>query len=553
MKVRSVEITGKIGKHKWSYIVGDREHSIAPVSADQQTTINRSSLRRSSVNYLVFTACASIYLLPFMRLLLAGTDEGTLVEGAVRVLHGQVFARDFFEVMGPGTFYWLAAFLKLFGATFFAERVCLFVTSLGTFLLMYYLSRRVCRRYQISPPIFLAGVYFSNIWPMVNHHVDSNFFALLSIACIVLWKDTRKNLLLLAAGAGAGITTCILQPKGILLLLAFFLWLWIQRRRQASQSLLWLVAAGYFGLVGLMLLYFWSRGALRDLLYINLVWPYQNYGAVNAIPYARGLLQYWTHWAAPIHGVRWLIPLAVVLFAPFLLIAVLPALVLLLAIPHGKHNLRPEILLYWLCGWALWLSEVHRRDISHLISGSPLLIILCIHFLAEYRGKIADLSLQLLSVCAVALATVNLFLVLSAHPFQTRVGTVVVFKPDPVLTFLDTHVPAGTEIFTYPYCPVYYFFSATTNPTRYSLLMYNYNTASQFHDAIRTLDQRKVRYVVWDTKFEAEAAHLFTAVSFQPAGGFIMEPYLASHYRVVRDLGGMQILERKPDGSAAQH
>ncbi len=93
-------------------------------------------------SYLLYTLFACLYILPFMRLYMLGTDEGILDNGAVRIVHGQVFARDFFEVIGPGTFYWLAAFLRLFGISFMATRICLFITSLGTALLMYFLSRR---------------------------------------------------------------------------------------------------------------------------------------------------------------------------------------------------------------------------------------------------------------------------------------------------------------------------------------------------------------------------------------------------------------------------
>ena len=144
---------------------------------------------------------------------LQGTDEGLLVYGAVRVAHGQIFARDFFEVMGPGTFYWLAMFFKLFGVTFLATRICLFVTSLGTGLLMYFLSRRVCERYQTLPCILFAGTYFSFLWPAISHHVDSNFFALASVACAVVWQDRRKDGLLLAAGVLAGATTWFFNPR----------------------------------------------------------------------------------------------------------------------------------------------------------------------------------------------------------------------------------------------------------------------------------------------------------------------------------------------------
>lgn len=525
------------------------------VSVPLYAPTRNPSGQRSYISYMVFILCAAIYMLPFMRIVWIGTDEGTLVYGAVRIAHGQVFARDFFEVMGPGTFYWLAVFFKLFGVTFLAARICLFVTSLGTALMMYFLSRRVCGRYQILPAVLLVGAYFSALWPIVNHHVDSNFFALLSVACIVLWRRTRRNILLFAAGALAGVTTCVIQPKGILLLSAFLVWTWIQQhRRPALLPSLLRIVGGYSLILGLTLFYFWSRGALRDLIYMNFVWPSQHYGKVNVVPYALGLHQYWSHWAIPIHGVPWLTPLAFVLFVPYLLAAVLPGLVPLLGIPLREDNLKPEILLYWLCGWAMWLSEFHRRDIGHLVAGSPLLIILCIHFLAQYRGRIAALALQFLAVCAGSLAAVNLILVLSATSVATRVGIVAMFKQNPTLAFLDSHVAPGAEIFAYPYCPMYYFLSGTENPTRYSLLVYNYNTPSQFLDAIQALNRQKVEYVLWDTRFYSTAG----ISNFIPQGrtgtaGFLMENYLESNYRVVQDVDGMRIMERQADDHADQH
>src|ERR1700723_235710 len=135
--------------------------STAPVHHSARRAVFPERLK----SYLLFIVCASLYILPFMRLYMLGTDEGTLDYGAVRVVHGQVFARDFFEVIGPGTFYWLAAFFKLFGVSFLTTRICLFLTSLGTALLMYFLSRRVCERYRILPCSLLAGTYFGGLWP----------------------------------------------------------------------------------------------------------------------------------------------------------------------------------------------------------------------------------------------------------------------------------------------------------------------------------------------------------------------------------------------------
>jgi hypothetical protein len=222
--------------------------------------------KRDYIAYLIFAFCASLYFLPFMPILLGNGDEGLLVAGAVRITHGQVLAHDFFEVVGPGTFYWLALFFKLFGMTFVATRLCLFVTSLGTGLAMYFLSRRICKQYQALPCILLAATYFGSSWPAISHHVDSNCFALLTVACAILWQGKRKLGLLFAAGALAGATTCFLQPKGVLLMLALLVWLWIQhRRRSASLSWLGAVAAGYSSVLAVMLLYFWSRHALCSI------------------------------------------------------------------------------------------------------------------------------------------------------------------------------------------------------------------------------------------------------------------------------------------------
>jgi hypothetical protein len=509
--------------------------------------------KRGYFPYLVFMLCAGVYLFPFMRLLLQTPPEGLLVYGAVRIVHGQVFARDFFEVVGPGTFYWLALFFKFFGVTFAATRICLFVTSLATGLAMYFLSRRICTQYQVLPSILLAGAYFGTLWPTISHHVDSNCFALLAVVCVIVWQDKHSPGLLFAAGALAGATTCFLQQKGGLLLIALLLWLWLQRLRKSTSLLsLGAAAGGYISVLALVLVYFWSQHALWDLIYANVIWPSQHYSAVNVVPYAQGMVRdCWDHFVVAKAGLRWTIATASVLITPFLLVAALPALLPALAARSIRNKVRPEVVLYWLCGIALWLSEIHRKDIFHLVFGSPLLIILCIYYLQQYRAKIADLALQILAISATCLAGFNLFLALSARPTATRVGSVALFKNVSGLASLDEKVRPGEEVFAYPYCPMYYFLSGTTNPTRYGGLLYNFNTPEQFDEVVQVLERRRVKYVLWDTHFQAkEVAALFPASARISPGALIIEPYLESHYKVVWADANTRLLERKGEGHA---
>jgi hypothetical protein len=524
--------------------------STIPVAQPESRSTAITKLTHSYAGYLLFVPCAALYLLPFMRIMLSMLDEGILIEGAVRVAHGQLFARDFFEIMGPGTFYWLGAFFKVFGTTFLATRVCLFLTSLGTGLLIYVLTRRISGRFRTLPCLLVAGTYFGLLWPAISHHVDSNFFALLAVACMVSWYGLRGAFLLPLAGAIAGITTCILQPKGGLLLIAFVVWLAAERlRRRASFKSVLLVVGGYCAVIFAVVLYFWSKGALEDLVFDAFVHNFRYYGPMNIVPYASGMAEnYWNHRAIFSPGMYWTVPLAAVCFVPFVFCAALPGVSLVLAAANRRTVFEPILLLYALCGAALWLSEYHRKDISHLVMGSPLLVILCIHWITGYKNKVANYALQVLLICATCLALLNLVLTFYTHPVETRVGTIAMYKVDPVLAYIQEHVKEGQEIFVYPYCPIDYFLTATENPTRYSGLTYHYSTTEQYEDAIGTLEQRKVRYVVWNMSyFDKAIPEAFPSLPRISKNDYIMEPYLEAHYKVMWKSEGIVFMERKTD------
>jgi hypothetical protein len=517
---------------------------IEPTVAEDYRTTNapaQQAPRTVYLRYLLFTLYAAVYLLPFMRIYLPGTNEGILVYGAVRVVHGQVFARDFFDIMGPGSFYWLALFFKLFGVTFLATRIALFLISLGTAFSVYFLSCRMCKTYRTLPCLLLAGTYYGMQWPANGHHVDSNCFALLAVVCVVLWQEKNRNSLLLIAGAAAALTTSIHQQKGVLLFCAILLWLgWtLHRRGVASFSALGLAIAGYLGVISFVLTYFWTQGALSSLVYANFIWPSRHYGTINSVPYALGLFdQYWNHWVVA-GSFRWSVGFASIMITPFLFVAAVPALSLVLGFLYGWKKVTPQMLLYWLCGWALLLSEFHRRDIYHLVFGSPL---------SEFRNKISDYVLQILAITSVFLATLNLMLVLTAHSVPTRVGTVAMLRVDPLFAFIDKHVAPGEEFYVYPNSPMYYFFSQTVNPTRYSNMVYNMNTTSQFEETIQILDQHKVKYVLWDANFQTKIVpQVFAEAARTPPDGFLMETYLQSHYKIATEVNGIRIMERRND------
>lgn len=497
-------------------------------------------------NFLVFSGLAALYLLPFMTFF-----QTALLEcDAVSLLHGAVFPRDFWEVMGPGTFYWNAAFMKVFGADFFGARVCLYFTSLGSGIAIYYLAQHICSRYRWLPAVTFVAAYFGGKWPLMSHHTDSNFFALLAVVCVVLWYDGRHNLWLWGAGLLAAVTSYTLQPKGLFLYFAILVWLFVlYTRKQIVLRPIITLTASYAVSMSVPLLYFWSQRALWDLIYANLIWPATQYSSLNDVPYGFGTMKYWREFSHPVHGSYVLAVFAPVLTAPYFFIDALPFLLAMLVVLRWRDAIHPKVLLLLLCGGAIWLSEFHRKELGHLACGSVLLLVVFCYFLLEYRTRIAKIALQLLAVCSVSLATFNLMMMAGTHPLHTRVGTVRVYKPFPVVKYLEEHAHPGEYIFCFQYCPSYYFLDQTPDATRYTLLMYSYNTQHQFENAIAEIQQRQVKYVVWQGGAALkDLYYILPGSDKKPPYGFVMDDYLHSHYREVKSFAdGMQIWERDGD------
>ena len=494
-----------------------------------------------------------------MRVFLPVGDEGTLIYDAVRVTQGQVPYRDFFEVMGPGTFYWVALFFRLFGTTWFATRIALSVTSVATGFMMFFLTRRLRTRFDTLPAIFLMAVLFGHAWPSISHHGDSNLLALLSFAAFVIWLDKRWPSLLVATGSLAALTTCVLQPKGILLFLAFLVLLVLLCREEVGfiSHIVWL-AGGYVVIAACVLLCFWIAGGLHDYLYANFVWPLTRYSNVNSVPYGLGINEfYWKSWiqsisAAISPALAYIV--AGILIIPFLIVAALPILIPAIALCNRSRAFSRELLPYWIAGWALWLSEIHRKDITHLVYGSPLLIILLICLLSRLKPSFARNAIKAISVSVIGLAAFNGCLTLTAKvKAETARGELRMFKKDPLLGFLNTHVKRGDELFVYSYTPMYYFLSGTENPTRYSILVYQMNTDGQFLDATRSLKASTVRYIVWDNLTDSNNfRRFFPEYHPPPKAERVVETYITQHFTVVYQQHGVKVLERRVELPAPQ-
>src|SRR5690349_9131338 len=113
---------------------------------------------------------SSAFLFPFLRILWPIGDEGLVAYGAQLVTHGGVPYRDFFvENYGPASFYMLALFFKMFGTTWFAERLAVLLVGVVTSVLIFWMTRRVYRGPLAFLPAVMILLVCVPVWPAASH------------------------------------------------------------------------------------------------------------------------------------------------------------------------------------------------------------------------------------------------------------------------------------------------------------------------------------------------------------------------------------------------
>jgi cell shape-determining protein MreD len=501
---------------------------------------------------------AALFLFPFTRLLRRVGDEGIIVYGAQRVSQGAVPYRDFLEMLGPASFYWLGSFFKVFGDSWQVARGHLLLTGVAIGLFTWLIARRTVGGVAALPPFLFALILDLPLWPASSHHWDSNLFALLAVFCYLHREGRHGRLWLIATGFLCGVTACFMPQKGIYLAAALIAVLFLEKgrvsnRRNALHSAGWLTAS--FAALGCMvILAFQAAGALPQFIYANLTWPLTSYSRINDVPYGFCLLS--TAWGPRVSVLRYLpsvfsLPLALLGVAPFLFIAILPLLAAILTAvylrgPKTRQVLRsgPSLTLL-LAGMALWMSEIHRRDVFHLVYGSPLLL-LAVYALAGRSRARAVVSAVLVGGLAMTAAG-RLAACRAGARTETRRGPVLTPARDEALEFLNKDVARGEYVFVYPYYPLYYYLADVRNPIPFGAIVSNINTSADFDEATRDLQAKRVPYVLWDTVVGgANLRRWFPRDGPPSAGELNLQRYLGAAYEEIATKNGFRVLRRKP-------
>ena len=491
---------------------------------------------------LVFLGSLS-YLCFFRRYSSMEPDEGIVLQGATRVLAGQVPYRDFFSFYTPGSFYLIAGLFRIFGNSFAVARSSLVVTGALCSTITYILARRVCSR-RIS---LLAGVLATIVGTafrfLVLHNYYSTLFSCLAVLAAVRFVEERKSSWAFAVSSFTALTFLVEQSKGGCLGLGLLTGILLLRKtvrclplKAFAAGLVWpfLITFGYFA----------AHHATWQMV-SSWLWPLHHYTTANHVPYG------WQDWSdekrAILFGSGPLVArvVKVIAVSPEFVVPVLPLIAVALLfywIKQLRTNPAVEgesgyyvIMCSALTGLLLSIVMV-RSDILHFLYLAPLWYVV----LAWIMGTRGPSRLLLRIRPALILYVVTAFGVLGfamllattgAHRrLETRRGIVMTSDSDTVIPYLEAHSKSGDSLLVYPYLPLYNYLSATRSPAPLDFFQPGMNTSEQAQQIVSALRADKAQAVLFQPTFAEKIGESWpdtpvSAVVTDPVGDYIVRNF----------------------------
>lgn len=494
-----------------------------------------------------------LFLLPFYRFITLNADEGIVLQGAQRILEGQLPYRDFFSFYTPGSFYWTSLLLKLFGDSILVPRFVLLLYGGALSAATYILARKSCSFWVSLLAAYLTSLVALPFSFYVQHNWDSTILATAAVFCLAAAVENSSRYWWLLLGFLVSMTVLFEQSKGTGLLFGVVLGLMLlswTRRLSISSKCVTALSIGFATPLLLTCLYFAAHHALFPMV-ADWLWPLWHYSFVNRVPYgyfplAPGQLDL-LH-AAPLF---WRLFIGFSL-SPLVLIPALPAFALGLLIFHARRlgtassNEKAThyvLVASVLCG--LWLGIlVSRRDAGHFIYVLPLLI-LPLAWMIDGRdlpsttiGKLRPVFVGWILLSFSFLGISMLTLPLSSEAsLQTRRGSVRITGIDTVIPYLQSHLKPTDKIFVYPYQPLYYYLPALSNSTPYEYFQPGMSSADQVDDILRQFDREKPVNVLCTTSFQEILALAWPGTPDRIiAQSDPIALYLVRHYRTCASL-----------------
>jgi hypothetical protein len=119
---------------------------------------------------------------------------------------------------------------------------------------------------------------------------------------------------------------------------------------------------------------------------------------------------------------------------------------------------------------------------------------------------------------------------------ETRRGLILGRSSDPILEYVQAHVPAGARILVYPYLPLYYYLTATSSPVPYEYLQPGMHTPEQEQEVIRDVSQDRTAVVLLEPAFNDKIPTSWPNTPLRALTRDRVADYILANYRPCRVL-----------------
>lgn len=225
---------------------------------------------------------------PFARFVEWLGDEGVLLHGAERILRGERIYLDFFEILPPGGFLVVTAWMAIFGTSLIAARALAVLTIASIAALTFSACRSVSRSAALPVALCLAWTIASQgAWTVVNHHWLSTMLAMGAMVALAsaLGATQDGRVATFIAGALAGAGTMVTSNRGAAVCVAS-LALVAGMRRTRNKTPLWLLGCAVAP--ALCAAYLASQGALGAAVDDVFVFSVRRYTSIAWIAFGQG-------------------------------------------------------------------------------------------------------------------------------------------------------------------------------------------------------------------------------------------------------------------------
>lgn len=521
--------------------------------------------------FLVLTAAflyLSLFRLPFTPIFTGGDDNDYLINAA-RMLEGQTIYRDFFEFVSPGLTVVNVGLFKLLGIRVWISEVLLIILGLGLTSLIVVISRKLLHGATAYLP---AVLFLTCAFGFGLDDTEHWYSTLAELAAIAMVIERRTWIRLVASGAFCGLASFFMQTQGVFTMvgLAIFL-LWEgrgagERWQEISRNLGCLIVS-FVTMVLAMNAYFVYKAGLAQFLYCTAVFPFKYYSAdrmsnsIYSVAFEfRGLL----NWDA-------LPSLGVFLFIHSLL----PLVYVCFWVQYRRKPLDPDcgasLMLLSIVGFLQCVGLASAPTTFRLAAVTAPGLILLIWLLRGQRMVPRVLNVAFWAVAACI--AVGLPLRIQSEPMRIldlprgRVAVDSAYYDSLLWWSQHTHpgeyvfAGAGTEIL---------FPLALRDPAEVrTVTTTDFTRPEQVRDIVTALEERRVRFVFWDSITDEEGAassedvpavptraylrrcyralKTYLGGDYLPAGDHLapLRDYLHSRYHVVKTFSGTsQVWER---------